>query len=853
MPEPSEGATLSSPPDTGAGERLVGLLTEQLERGAFAEARETVAALLRQDPEDQDARDIQAFLDEQMSVLTSGQVGEVRCLQKHKTWINAVAFSPDGRRALSGSGGILGHDGFQDGDDCSLLLWEIDSGRKLARLRSHRTAVNCLAYSRDARKFVSGSRGGGICLWDALFLTPIRQFQRSGSAIWSLAFSPDGRQVLCGSAEPGVTEWNVADGRLLRTLEGHTSGVSAVAYAPDGQRIVTGSFDRTVRVWDAESGQPLHCLRGHAQMVSGLAVLADGKQVLSSSLDRTVRLWDLGTGQEVRRFAGHTSRVNAVAFSPEGRFVITAGADQTVRLWDVTNGVELRRFQGHADSVTAIAFSPDGRLALSGSRDRTVRLWQLPSVLDAIPTATSVFNLVEALAQSRILNAGQVAQLTQDLQLRFTELRALAWHLIERGWVTPYQINQLILGRGSELVLGDYIILDRLGEGGMGRVLKARRGSDPQPLALKVAREQLFTAPGEANEFWWECQVLGRLDHPNVVKSFDAQRDNDPPFFTMEYLEGTDLEKRVRRSGPLPVGQACACIRQTALALQHAHERHLIHRDIKPANLLQLHAEDATPFIKVIDWGIANVKGTPDDPALAENSATKGQAAGTPDYLAPEQAVAPDTADTRSDIYSLGCTLYQLLTGKPPFHGGSFIQKLVKHQQTEATPIRQLRPEVPEGLQAVVQRMLAKQPADRYQTPHEVAAALAPFAAEDIGRAAPPPDERRAGPQQTYRLPVVCRLLHSVPEVCWEAEIQQVNRGGLTLHSPREARQGAILAVEWRASEAKQSRRVRVVHARPEGTTGYWHLGCAFSKGLTADELRSLQGERVQDPLCFCQ
>jgi hypothetical protein len=560
-------AEFSQTAEAGTGDRLVGLLTEQLERGAFAEARKSVAALLRQNPEDQDARDIQSFLDEQMSAITSGQVGELRCLKKHRTWVNAVAFAPDGRRALSGSGGELSEGTFHDGSDRSLILWEVESGRQLCRLKSHRTAINCLAISPDARRFVSGSRGGGICLWDAAFLTPIRQFQRSGSAIWGLAFSPDGRKVLCGSADPGITEWNVTDGRCLRTLEGHGSGVSCVAYAPDGRRLITGSFDRTVRTWDSESGRQLQCLRGHAQMVSGIAVVAEGKQALSCSLDRTIRLWDLEAGQEVRRFVGHTSRVNAVAFSPEGRFVISAGADQTVRLWDVMHGQELRRFQGHTDSVTSIAFSPDGRLALSGSRDQTVRLWQLPSVLDAIPTATSIFNLVEALVQSRILDASQVAQLTQDLQLRFTELRALAWHLIERGWVTPYQINQLILGRGSELVLGEYVILDRLGEGGMGRVLKARRGADPQPLALKVAREQLFQGPGEFNEFWWECQVLGRLDHPNVVKSYSAQRESDPPFFTMEYLEGTDLEKVVRRSGPLPVGQACACIRQAALAL----------------------------------------------------------------------------------------------------------------------------------------------------------------------------------------------------------------------------------------------------------------------------------------------
>jgi serine/threonine-protein kinase len=313
------------------------------------------------------------------------------------------------------------------------------------------------------------------------------------------------------------------------------------------------------------------------------------------------------------------------------------------------------------------------------------------------------------------------------LQAKFTESRALAWHLIELGWVTTYQISQLVLGRGQNLRLGQYVVLDRLGEGGMGTVFKGHDPGNNRLVALKVARSEAMRNPEDIRQFWWENEVMARLSHPNIAKTFGAGEDGDRRFFAMEYIEGTDLDKMSRQVGPLPIAQACDLIRQAALGLQHAHDHKLVHRDIKPANLLQTMAASgqgaAAPVIKLIDWGLADLRGKDE----SGSPLPKGEMVGTIDYMAPEQATDPGTADIRADIYSLGCTLFQLLTGKPPFPSGSLMQKLVKHQQVEPPALYSLRPDVPSGLQEVVSKLLAKQPSERYQTPGEAAAALKAF------------------------------------------------------------------------------------------------------------------------------
>ncbi len=232
-------------------------------------------------------------------------------------------------------------------------------------------------------------------------------------------------------------------------------------------------------------------------------------------------------------------------------------------------------------------------------------------------------------------------------------------------------------------------------------------------------------------QFKFEVQVMSRLSHPNIVRVVDADPVGHPWFYSMEFVEGTDLGKLVQENGPLPIEQACSYVRQAGFALQHAHEHGVVHRDIKPANLLLTQGGD---LVKVLDMGLARLEFSRKGSYSGTKVEKGSMVLGTPDFMAPEQATDPNQADIRADIYSLGCTLYYLLAGQPPFPVRSVAQKLVFHQTAEPTPIASIRKEVPAGLAQAIQKMMAKTPADRYRTPAAVCAALAQFAAPTLKR-----------------------------------------------------------------------------------------------------------------------
>jgi WD40 repeat protein len=248
-------------------------------------------------------------------------------------------------------------------------------------------------------------------------------------------------------------------------------------------------------------------------------------------------------------------------------------------------------------------------------------------------------------------------------------------------------------------------------------------------VALKVIRPERLAQPGAGERFCREVHAAARLQHANVVTAFDAEQAGDCLFLAMEYVEGESLAERVARSGPLPVPEACRAVRDAALGLQHALDHGLIHRDIKPQNLMA--AADGT--VKVLDFGLASLT-----EAGAAHLTSTNVVMGTPDYIAPEQAEDPHAADARCDVYSLGCTLYFLLSGCVPFPGGSPLQKLDAHRHRRPRPIREHRPEVPAELAAVLDRMIAREPAWRFQTPAEVAAALEPFTRATATASRPP-------------------------------------------------------------------------------------------------------------------
>jgi hypothetical protein len=269
--------------------------------------------------------------------------------------------------------------------------------------------------------------------------------------------------------------------------------------------------------------------------------------------------------------------------------------------------------------------------------------------------------------------------------------------------------------------LGRYEVLGKLGERGMGAVFKARHAELGKVVALKVlpagAMDEVRVA-----RFRNEIRAIGRLDHPNIVAAHDAGELGGVHFLVMDFVQGLDLARVLERHGRLSVPDACEAVRQAALGLQHAFERGLVHRDVKPSNLMLAPGGR----VQVLDLGLARSFAE----AAADTLTARGILLGTADYLAPEQWEHAHAADTRADIYSLGCTLYHLLAGRPPFAGEryySVLQKMRAHLETPPQPITQLRPEVPAGLAAVLDRMLAKDPARRFQSPAEVAEALRPF------------------------------------------------------------------------------------------------------------------------------
>jgi serine/threonine-protein kinase len=388
------------------------------------------------------------------------------------------------------------------------------------------------------------------------------------------------------------------------------------------------------------------------------------------------------------------------------------------------------RFVQHGPQLLATLANVDRELAEEFSPGPPRRAIPAAAPLGAAsqaapdPPITSCADLVETLKTCGLLSSQTATDLDRELEGSARAPRDVARDLVARNWLTPYQVNQLFLGRAQDLVIGPYRVLERLGEGGAGQVFKAQHQAMNRIVALKVIRRELLSEPEVVSRFYREIAVVGQLSHPNIVHAYDAGPIGVTHVLAMEYVEGIDLHRLVKRSGQLPVGQACEYIRQAALGLQHAHERGLVHRDIKPANLLVTTPPTAPEgIIKILDLGLARLhQTTMDGEVTSVFTPVNSVIMGTPDYMAPEQAVNFHSADIRSDIYSLGCTLHYLLTGQPPFPGGNLTEKLLRHQQAE--PLSMTQTELATEVVPILRKMLAKRPDDRYPTPAAVAHAL---------------------------------------------------------------------------------------------------------------------------------
>jgi serine/threonine protein kinase len=374
----------------------------------------------------------------------------------------------------------------------------------------------------------------------------------------------------------------------------------------------------------------------------------------------------------------------------------------------------------------------------------------------------SYHEFASALLEIGLIDAAELERFAVDSA---QGVLGLSSALVKAGKLTPYQAAAVYQKKSRGLLIGNYLILDKVGQGGMGMVFKARHRKLGRLGALKILPPSFTRDKGAVTRFRREFETAARLKHVNVVAAFEADEDRGVHFLVMDYVVGINLERVVVEHGPLPVPVAVECLIQSARGLEAAHENGIIHRDIKPGNLML----DRRGTVRVLDLGLARIvdASNPFSKTVAGRLTQSGTYMGSVDYMAPEQAEDAHTADHRSDIYSLGCTFFFLLTGREPFAGASILKRMVAHQEHAAPSLRAIRPEVSPALEAVYQKMMAKRPEERPASMTEVIAQLqaAKHSSDNIGNVAVAPESRRA------------------PEVCTETPLKRAGPPQSTIDS----------------------------------------------------------------------
>ncbi len=367
----------------------------------------------------------------------------------------------------------------------------------------------------------------------------------------------------------------------------------------------------------------------------------------------------------------------------------------------------------------------------------------------------SVDDLLQLIRKSGMVDEGK---LTAFLQRHHktggipADPRETANCMIEEGVLTHFQAEQFLLGKWRGFTIGKFKLLERVGVGGMGQVFLCEHMFMKKRVAVKVLPPAKAEQPAALGRFYREARAAGGLEHPNIVRTHDIDQDGNLHFIVMEYVDGSNLLEIVKKFGPMEVGRAVHYTRQVASGLDFAFRSGLIHRDVKPGNILI----DRRGNARVLDMGLARFFKDQSDMLTVKYD--DKIVLGTADYVAPEQVANSHSVDVRADVYALGATLYFLLAGHPPFPMGTVSQKLLWHRTKEPTPIRQIRPDVPEAIAAIVTRMMAKDPGLRHQTPAEVVAALTPFVPAKV----PPPREDE--------MPILCAAIRDGQEPLVEME-----------------------------------------------------------------------------------
>ena len=339
----------------------------------------------------------------------------------------------------------------------------------------------------------------------------------------------------------------------------------------------------------------------------------------------------------------------------------------------------------------------------------------------------NVEKFLEGLRASGLMTADEVNDFMVTLPPFFGDptVKSLAAELVRRGKLTRYQAGRIASGRPEGLVLGKYVIQDKIGEGGMGEVFVAEHRRMKRPVVVKILPQTAIESGYAIRRFQREVEAAAQLHHPNIVTAYDADEEDGIYFLVMEFVDGRPLGEVVQSEGPFPIAKSVEIMLQAARGLEYAHSKGIVHRDIKPNNLLL----DRTGVIKVLDMGLARFADGRQTMADGDgDSLTRdNQIIGTVEYMAPEQVDDSSGADRRSDIYSLGCTWYRLLTNRPPFLGETLVQTLLSHRLDPIPSVLDFRSDAPPELDELMAKMLAKNPSERYQSMTEVIVALQDF------------------------------------------------------------------------------------------------------------------------------
>ncbi len=288
---------------------------------------------------------------------------ELKTFLGHGDVVHSAAFSPDGRRIVTGS------------YDHTAKVWDVGSGKELLTLKGHNADVNAAVFSPGGGWIATASTDGTARLWDAATGLEVRAFKGHSGLIESLAFSPDGQRTVTASWDRTARVWEAASGKELLTFRGHSAYINWATFSPDGRRIATGSVDGVAKVWEAASGKEVLTIRGQPSDSRPVAFSPDGQRLVVGSGDGTAETWDADSGRKLLTLKGHTAGLGSVAFSPDGRRIVTGSWDHTAKVWDAASGQELLTLKGHNDQIGSVAFSPDGQRIVTASWDHTAKVW----------------------------------------------------------------------------------------------------------------------------------------------------------------------------------------------------------------------------------------------------------------------------------------------------------------------------------------------------------------------------------------------------------------------------------------------------------------------------------------------